>query len=318
MNIRPSSLPKLAACPCYESAPGESSPAAQRGTRLDEVFRDVMQGAELPALEADDASAIVWASDVLKELAVDCHVITTEKVCKVTLPNGMTGTCDAIVPGRWFHADLKSGMVRNYREQMAAYALGLMDQYFIDNWTAYLLFCDAQKVVTYEFSYVEAEAIVNGIVATVSNPEKKPSVCEYCSWCAKVETCAPRMAALDSSLATTDQSFAAVLADPVRLGEFLAKCKVFEKFWDSAKEKAREVLEAGGEVPGWKLQKGRTSKFVGVQNQLGAIGAVPVEKLIEAHGAMSEKKFRELWPKDLPFPEAAVESKQSSKALVQI
>lgn len=318
INIRPSSLPKLAACPCYESIPGEAGPAAQRGTRLDEVFRDVMQGAELPALEADDASAIVWASDVLRELAGDCHVITTDKVCKVTLPNGMTGTCDAIVPGRWFHADLKSGMVRNYREQMAAYALGLMEQYFVDSWTAYLLFCDAQKVISFEFTYAEAQAIVDGIVATVSNPEKKPSVCEYCSWCAKVETCAPRMAALDSSLATTDQSFAAVLADPVRLGDFLAKCKVFEKFWDSAKEKARETLESGGEVPGWRLQKGRTSKYISVENQLGAIAAVSVEKLLEAHGSMSEKKFRDLWPKDLPFPEAAIESKTASKSLVQI
>ena len=320
INIRPSSLPKLAACPCYESIPGEAGPAAQRGTRLDEVFRDVMQGAELPALEADDASAIVWASDVLRELAGDCHVITTDKVCKVTLPNGMTGTCDAIVPGRWFHADLKSGMVRNYREQMAAYALGLMEQYFVDSWTAYLLFCDAQKVISFEFTYAEAQAIVDGIVATVSNPEKKPSVCEYCSWCAKVETCAPRMAALDSSLATTDQSFAAVLADPVRLGDFLAKCKVFEKFWDSAKEKARETLEAGSEVSGWRLQKGRTSKYIPVETQIQFVeySAISTQKLLEAHGAMSEKKFRELWPKDLPFPEAAIESKTASKSLVQI
>lgn len=320
MNIRPSSLPKLAACPCYESTPGESSPAAQRGTRLDEVFRAVMQGAELPALDAEDAAAVVWATDTLKQLADGAHAITTDELCKVTLPNGMTGTCDAVVPGKWFHADLKSGLVRNYREQMAAYALGLMDQYFIDNWTAHLLFCDAQKVISHEFTYAEAEAIVNGIVATVSDPEKKPSVCEYCSWCAKVETCAPRMAALDSSLATTEQSFAAVLADPVRLGEFLANCKVFEKFWDSAKEKARETLEAGGEVPGWRLQKGRISKYIPVETQIQFVeySAISTEKLLEAHGAMSEKKFRDLWPKDLPFPEAAVESKQSSKALVQI
>ena len=320
MNIRPSSLPKLAACPCYESVPGESSPAAQRGTRLDEVFRSVMQGNELPALEVEDANAMIWATDVLKDLAGDCHVITTDELCKVTLPNGMTGTCDAIVPGKWFHADLKSGLVRNYREQMAAYALGLMEQYFVDSWTAHLLFCDAKKVVSFEFTYAEAKALVDGIVATVSNPEKKPSVCEYCNWCAKVETCAPRMIALDSSLATTESSFAAILADPVRLGDFLAKCKVFEKFWDSAKEKARETLETGGEVPGWKLQKGRTSKFISVETQIQFIeySAISTQKLLRAHGAMSERKFRELWPKDLPFPEQAVETKTASQSLVQI
>jgi len=317
--IRPSSLPKLAACSCYESAPGEAGPAAQRGTRLDEIFRAVMEGAELPALDAEDASAIVWATDTLHSLAgKDVNILTRDEFCKVTLPNGMTGTCDAIVPTQLMHADLKSGMVRNYREQMAAYALGLMEEHCVDSWTAHLLFCDAQKVVTHEFTYNEAKALVYGIVAAVEAPNKQPSVCEYCSWCAKVETCAPRMAALDSSLATTDQSFAAVLADPVRLGDFLVKCKVFEKFWDSAKEKARETLESGGEVPGWKLQKGRTSKFVPVAAQLSATSAIPVERLLEAHGAISEKKFRDLWPKELPFPEQAVESKTASRSLVQI
>ena len=320
MNIRPSSLPKLAACPCYESAPGESSPAAQRGTRLDEIFRAVMEGAELPALDAEDASAIVWATDTLKALAGNVNILTRDEHCKVTLPNGMTGTCDAIVPTQLMHADLKSGMVRNYREQMAAYALGLMEEHCVDSWTAHLLFCDAQKVITHEFTYEEAQALVNGIVESVQAPDKQPSVCEYCSWCAKVETCAPRMAALDSSLATTDQSFAAVLADPVRLGDFLAKCKVFEKFWDSAKEKARETLESGGEVPGWKLQKGRTSKYIPVETQIQFIeySAISTQKLLEAHGAMSERKFRDLWPKDLPFPEASVESKTATKSLVQI
>jgi len=318
--IRPSSLPKLAACPCYESIPGEAGPAAQRGTMLDGVLRSVMQGGELPALEAEDASAIVWSVKTLKELADGCKVLTAEDDCKVTLPNGMNGTCDGIIPDKWAHVDLKSGRFRNYMEQMAAYALGLMDQHCVSEWTARLLFCDEKQVVTHRFTYESAQSIVNNIVEAVENPAKRPSVCEYCSWCAKAETCPPRMAAMETSLATTQETFAAVLEDVVRLGDFLEKAKVFEKFWDSAKQKARELLEAGTDVPGWKLQKGRTSKFVATQHQLDAIatGILTLEAVLEPHGAMSEKKFREIWPKELPFPDAVVETKMASKSLVQI
>ena len=37
MSLRPSNLPKLAVCPCYESSP-VAGPAAARGTLLDEAF----------------------------------------------------------------------------------------------------------------------------------------------------------------------------------------------------------------------------------------------------------------------------------------
>jgi CRISPR/Cas system-associated exonuclease Cas4 (RecB family) len=318
-NIRPSALPKLAACPCYEGIPGEGGPAAQRGTMLDGVFRSVMQGAELPGLEAEDAAALVWAVKTARDIAEDCCVLTADADCKVKLPNGMTGTCDGVIPHKWAHIDLKTGMRRNYMEQMAAYALGLMEEHFVSEWTAYLLFCDQKQVVVHRFNYKQAQDIVNGIVEVAESPTKVPTVCEYCSWCAKVETCPPRMAAMEGSLATTQETFAAILENPVRLGDFLEKAKVFEKFWDSAKEKARELLEAGAEVPGWKLQKGRTSKYVAAQHQADAIatGLIKLEAVLGAHGALSEKKFKEIWPKELPFPEVA-ESKTASKSLVQI
>jgi hypothetical protein len=279
-----------------------------------------MQGGELPALEAEDASAIVWSVQTLKELGDGCKVLTEENDCKVTLPNGMKGTCDGIIPDKWTHVDLKSGRSRNYMEQMAAYALGLMDQHCVSEWTARLLFCDEKQVVTHRFTYESAQNIVNNIVEAVENPAKRPTVCEYCSWCAKAETCPPRMAAMETSLATTQETFAAILEDPARLGDFLEKAKVFEKFWDSAKKKACELLEAGTDVSGWKLQKGRTSKYVAAQHQVDAVvtGVLRLEAVLRAHGAMSEKKFKEIWPKELPFPDAAVESKTASKSLVQI
>ena len=41
--LRPSNLPKLAVCPCYESNP-VAGPAAERGTLLDSAFRAELLG----------------------------------------------------------------------------------------------------------------------------------------------------------------------------------------------------------------------------------------------------------------------------------
>ena len=43
MTLRPSNLPKLAICACFEPN-AEAGPAAERGTKLDGVFRRRAQG----------------------------------------------------------------------------------------------------------------------------------------------------------------------------------------------------------------------------------------------------------------------------------
>ena len=57
------------------------------------------------------------------------RVLAREDDCRVKILN-LTGTADAIVPTKLTHFDLKTGARRNYREQMAAYALGLMGAHF--------------------------------------------------------------------------------------------------------------------------------------------------------------------------------------------
>jgi hypothetical protein len=47
---------------------------------------------------------------------------------------------------------------------VAAYAFGLMEEYFAARWTCVLLFCDAREMVVHEFTYEEAEALVGGIL----------------------------------------------------------------------------------------------------------------------------------------------------------
>ena len=146
--LRPSNLPKLAVCPCYESNP-VAGPAAERGTLLDTAFRAELLGLEerlviANKLTADEIAAVAWSVSMVRAI---------------------------------------SG-----REQMAAYALGLMGAYFAGEWTAHLLFCDQREIETIKFTYEEAHDIVDQVVKSFNDPAKKPNPCEYCAWCAKADT----------------------------------------------------------------------------------------------------------------------------------
>lgn len=169
MTLRPSNLPKLAVCPCYEPNPN-AGPAAARGSALDALFRARMQRDMNPLgmahyLSAEDIAAVEWAVTTLKVLAGDARVITREEDCRVAIPGfEKPGTADALILGKFAHADLKTGQIRNYREQMAAYALGLMETHFASEWTAHLLFCDQRQVVTFHFAYDEAKARVEKVI----------------------------------------------------------------------------------------------------------------------------------------------------------
>ena len=324
--LRPSYLPKLAVCPCYESNP-VAGPAAERGTLLDSAFR-----AELLKLDerfvlaqkmsADEIAAVNWSVSMVRAMSGRERVLAREDDCRVRILN-LTGTADAIVPMKFSHFDLKTGARRNYREQMAAYALGLMGAYFTSSWTAHLLFCDQREIVTHTFTYEEAHAIVDRVVKAYNDTKKKPSVCEYCSWCAKADTCPARLAMVDQALAVTQAGFDfdALLADPERLAQFLAASAVVEDFRERAKKIASERLKTGGEVPGWKLVTRKGSEFVDCQTVGHHIQRIGFGPVLSAYGNLSAAKFRDLWtqrmPSELPFPEEAVKHAPPSTYLKQ-
>ena len=304
MKIRHSSLPKLALCGQYEGTAGNSS-AASRGTMLDGVFRDAWVTSELPReLGDDDARAVSWALSQCIQLGGGADGLTTkESECRIQT-SGLEhmGTADGIaVKGRWL-IDLKSGQVYDYTGQMAAYALGLMETHFEQEWTTHLLFCDQQKMVTQHWTYTSAKETVQAILDNVGTAPKEN---DYCGWCAKSLTCPARVASKDSALVTVaglvptvqDEGFLALLNDPMQLGKFLAACSTLEDFRDAAKAKACELLEAGQQVPGWRLQKPRATEFVGAEYVAKAVqeGLIGAGDAINAYGSLSAKKAEQLW-----------------------
>lgn len=302
--IRHSALPKLAQCACYESNP-VAGPAAERGTRLDAAFRALLMAQPVAVqLSTQELESVAWAVAKVRELADGAPIEADEAKLKVVTP-GMThvGTEDARAAVRLKSFDLKSGSLRSYLEQAAAYSLGNMDRDFAQEWTTYMVFCDQREVVEYHFTDERAEEIVNGVLAAVNDPAKVPTPCDYCSWCRKADTCVARTAPVADTLAVVESPAvsleamkAELVANPERLGKFLQAAAMFEDFVDEVKTAAKEQMATGIVVPGWKLQEeaGR-EHFDRIAIVRAAIaGKSGLDDLVaNLGGKMTGKKFRE-------------------------
>jgi hypothetical protein len=327
MNIRHSSLPKLALCGQYEGAPG-TSPAAERGTKLDGAFRHAWSHGEFPNwdLSEEDAEAVRWAINQCISIGgVRDGLTTDEDRCRI-LTGGLEhrGTADGVaVAGRWL-VDLKSGQIYDYSAQMAAYALGLMQQHFEQTWDTHLLFCDQRQTVIHRWTYATASELVRKVLANVGTPAREN---DYCGWCAKSLTCGARVKSMtgalvpvQSEITPDNDGFLSLLNDPERLGLFLRQCATLDDFREAAKTKARELLEAGHVIPGWRLQKARVNEFVDAGHIAHAVqrGQINAIDAILAGGAMSAKKAEALWSAaGAVMPESIVARKMGQQPLVQ-
>ena len=138
-EISPSSLPKLGECALFTGAPGTSA-AAERGTLLDRAIRELLvdDPTTYDGLAAEDQAVARWGVDELRTLSGGYHVETREEHLGMEVPGlSKPGTADAVCVRAQWVADIKTGQVRNYREQLAAYALACMHEHFADSWTAH-------------------------------------------------------------------------------------------------------------------------------------------------------------------------------------
>jgi hypothetical protein len=271
--IRHSSLPKLEQCACYESA-GVQTPAAARGTAMDEAFRLALSGDEskLDALEQEEKKAVTWAVVKVRLIAGEEPIVSDESALKVQTPGlEHIGTEDSRIPTKCTSLDLKSGQIHDYFSQMAAYAYGNMERDFAPEWTCHLLFCDQRRVVTHTFTYEQAKMVVENILEAVADPDKKPTPCEYCGWCKNKEECLPLGKAASDTLEIVDSDLNANLAQikaylagsPLTLGAFLSKAAIFnDELVDWARELAKDKLANKEEIPGYKLQKVKGTDYI--------------------------------------------------------
>jgi len=303
-EISPSSLPKLAECALFEGAGGTSA-AAERGTAVDVAIRNLISAEYDVAIVGEDAGAITYGVEELTRLAKGSFVETREEYLAMAVPGlSKLGTADAVCKAEKWVADIKTGQLRNYRDQLQAYSLACMEDNFEMSWTAHVVYVDQKMIRSYDFSYEEAKQGTQRTIDRATSAEAKPTPCEYCSWCKHYNSCHAIVRQAESAVAlipdingnSIDAIRQRILATAESMGAFAKEWKLAEKeIAEPVLGHLKTRLENGDEVPGWKLTSMSGRKFVECEAIAKASQGITKETLILAMGGkLSEKSYLEL------------------------
>lgn len=331
MEIRPSSLPKLAECPVFVGGSGYSN-AAQRGTNIDHVIRAEFCGDEeaILELETQDRPAAAWGILELQRLAGGHYVETREQYLQMDIPGlSRSGTADAICVGAKWVADIKTGQIRNYREQMAAYSLACMDAHWEGEWTAHVIYVDQRVIRSYTFTRERAGRIVEDVISSATSPVAQPRPCQYCDWCINKDRCGALVRqskhALADLSATNGDTLTIIrdrlLASPEQHSDFVARYKWFAReFGEPLTDALKERLMSGEEVAGWKLTNPTSRRYVSSEDAIAiAAKLTPERAFLLGGGKMSADDFVELANEfGLENPEQLVKSAPGTPQMRQV
>ena len=302
-EISPSTLPKLAECALFEGAGGTSA-AAERGTAVDVAIRNLISAENDVAIVGEDSGAISYGVEELTRLAKGSFIETREEYLAMAVPGlSKLGTADAVCKEQKWVADIKTGQVRDYRNQLQAYSLACMEDNFEMSWTAHVIYVDQSMIRSYDFTYEEAKQGTQRVIDRATSAEAKPTPSEYCSWCKHYNNCHAIVRQAESAIAlipeATGNSIEAIkeriLATPESLGAFIREWKLAEKeIAEPLLGHLKTRLENGDEVAGWKLTSVSGRKFVETEAIAKAAEGISKETLILAMGGkLSEKSYIE-------------------------
>jgi hypothetical protein len=284
------------------------------------VAREILAGGTVAGQYSGDVErAARWCVEKSLALANGLPLESREEAlkCDTEEPFLTIGTADLLCPEGLWSADFKTGQIRNYREQQAAYALAFMLSHWVEEWTVYLLYPDQEEVVTLRYTLDGARKMVRDIIAKVHDPESLPAPNDYCGWCAKRWTCTARREAL-GWLPVEDGGMDLGAASLEQLRDFAIWADTVSEFRDRAAELLKERVQAGGECPGVTLIKRSGAETVPanvVELHLRELGTTDV---LKAYGSLAANKLREIWAKKCPgkpFPDEKVQAKPGTVAL---
>jgi hypothetical protein len=314
-EISPSTLPKLAECALFEGAGGTSA-AAERGTAVDVAIRNLISAENDVAIVGEDAGAITYGVEELTRLSKGSFIETREEYLAMAVPGlSKLGTADAVCKEQKWVADIKTGQVRDYRNQLMAYSLACMEDNFEMSWTAHVIYVDQAMIRSYDFTYEEAKQGTQRVIDRATSAEAKPTPSEYCSWCKHFNNCHAIVRQAESAIAlipdVTGNSIEAIkeriLATPESLGAFIREWKLAEKeIAEPLLGHLKTRLESGDEVAGWKLTSVSGRRFVEADAIAKAAQGISKETLILAMGGkLSEKSYIELCANNGVEPDTA-------------
>lgn len=310
--IRPSSLPILAQCAAFKGDEQRGEDDKNAGTLRHSALATALAGdrVALDSLADDEADAVEWALEYIKTHSPDGHAMRIEQ--KVSAMDDdfniiTAGTPDVTCGPELF--DLK-WRERNYDEQMAAYALAMMQN---DGWPCvriHILFAERKFARVITMTMEEATAIVAPIIKAAGEPDAKPMACDYCGWCAKRLTC-PAMTVnvkplVDARPEFTDDQRAAFaewmaggahaskLTDAAFMSIALKIARQIADWCEAVEHHAKELAIKQGIVPtGFKLQSRQGNRFISSVTDAFARAGLPQDEFLK----ICEIKFTALTEK---------------------
>ncbi|MBP7830997.1 MAG: DUF2800 domain-containing protein [Kiritimatiellae bacterium] len=326
----PSSLKAKSICPHWQNT-GETSAAAEEGTALHRAC----ETGDLAGLNEEQTHSVRMCLDYVRPLIEGGISVHREQRLDVA---GLTfGTADLIVMTGDNHAhviDFKFGRVKvddaEQNLQGFAYALGAMNECGVEHVTVHFLQprCDTVSVARFS-RQADGQRLYDAIHTVILNAENPaapfrpaPDNCRFCG--AHIECPALREKALtvyqgyaEDALPIPAEFHPSNIADPRQMAVALQLAPVLEKWAESVRKHAMDMVKGGAEIPGYELRF-RTGKrtvrdvvevWTAIEGRLGitqldylqacTISLPQLEKIVAEHqekggGAAAKRKLTQL------------------------
>jgi len=285
-TLSPSSFPAMDQCPCFKSS-GEDTDANVEGMIQ---HADLEDSLNLGAVAPNVTPGVEWAfhkiRDMFESYSSEIKLHLLKDFQEVTY-----GTADVLgylKNGYLAVGDYKSGQQRDSSAQLAVYALMAMQKHGEIACRCFIWYGRDEWEESWILTIEEAEAIVYGIIESTDNPESK--LCDYCNWCKHEGVCSATTTAI-ATIATSYEPEAidiedietwhtSEITDPAQMAKVYRVACVISKWADSAKHHAKEAVQKGMVLPGFKLRNGAKKRHIAdIEAAYNASGMSPSEFL---------------------------------------
>ncbi len=267
----PSRLATLAKCPGFLSGPAGA--AAERGSEIDRCVTALLNG-ESCDVPAEHVDSVEWAVAQHRALAEEVGSEPETQVKVQTSLHGVSGYLDVRAVNTFDLVGMVTDTKSGYGDQgdpaespqLMAYAEGTLREYpDLERIILAFVQTDRRRVVRADVTAEQVRAFVPRL-AEIIKRAKADDPLEYgcgrwCGWCVRAIGC-PAVSAgalVPVSAAPSIPDAAAMQPGAVAafLDRFADRIEIAETVLAQVKARAHAILEAGGDVDGWRLVPGR-------------------------------------------------------------